>query len=142
MSLSWEQNIFLSLSVGSHIHTEYILGVITKSEATGPPLIAITCHSVLPDGTVNWSEIPFCWCHHIFEYSGIKAHRRLSFSLKGRDLQIPSQSNHVRLLGFEKSILPTQACLTHVNLYYVVKKTGFQSELHSFQGLVRLWFTS
>ena len=45
MSLSWEYNIFHSLSVGSHIHIEYILGVITKYEVTGPLLIVITCHS-------------------------------------------------------------------------------------------------
>ena len=61
------------------------------------------CHhmplKLLPDGTMNWVEIPFCWRHHTFECTGRKEHRRLSFSLRGRGFQISSRYNRVRFFG-------------------------------------------
>lgn len=135
--------IFFPFSLCRVLHTYWIYSS-SNYEIWGYRAI-IDCHhmpvKLLSDGTMSWLEIPFCWSCHISECAGLEEHRRLSFSLWGRDT-----SRHCHRIITSGSLdlgnwgLPTQACLTHLNFHHGVKKRGFPSGVHVLQGIVRFWF--
>lgn len=113
-----------SLSVESYIHNNYIL-VIIKYAVIGPSSTIITCHSnlflmvrggdrkYLPARTVTSED------------AGLQEHRRLPFSLRGRDTfrhfhsTIITDSSDLENLAFPHKLVP------HMSVSTMQSKEGF-----------------
>lgn len=115
---------FFSLSVESYIHIDYIL-VIIKYAVIGPSLTVIQCHLnlFLMGQGGDWKYLPAGAVTS--EDAGLQEHRRLSFSLRGRDTfrhfhnTIISDSLDLENLAFPHMLV------SHTSISTMQSKGGF-----------------